>query len=41
MSKESGGAPPELQELRQKIDEVDEGIVRLIARRLEMVGLVI
>ncbi|HXU80801.1 MAG TPA: prephenate dehydratase domain-containing protein, partial [Polyangia bacterium] len=40
MSKESG-APPELQELRQKIDEVDEGIVRLIARRLEMVGLVI
>src|SRR6185436_13814518 len=41
MSKESGGAPPELQELRQKIDEVDEGIVRLIAKRLEMVGLVI
>jgi chorismate mutase/prephenate dehydratase len=41
MSKESTGAPPELQELRQKIDEVDEGIVRLIARRLEMVGLVI
>jgi chorismate mutase/prephenate dehydratase len=39
MSKESG--TPELQELRQKIDEVDEGIVRLIARRLEMVGLVI
>ena len=41
MSKESGATPPELQELRQKIDEVDEGIVRLIARRLEMVGLVI
>jgi chorismate mutase len=39
MSKESG--TPELQELRQKIDEVDEGIVRLIAKRLEMVGLVI
>src|SRR3954452_7875013 len=39
MSKESGGTPPELQELRQKIDEGDEGIVRLIARRLEMVGL--
>src|SRR5215218_10367597 len=41
MSKDSREAPPELQELRQKIDEVDEGIVRLIARRLEMVGLVI
>src|SRR5439155_7086435 len=39
-ARESGG-PPELQELRQKIDEVEEGIVRLIARRLEMVGLVI
>src|SRR2546423_8414116 len=38
MGKDSGS--PQLKELRQKLDQVDEEIVRLIARRLETVGLI-
>src|SRR5947209_6593488 len=38
MTTDSGNAA--LQELRQKLDQVDEEIVRLIARRLETVGLI-
>ena len=34
------GAGPELRELRQRLDQVDEEIVRAIARRLEAVGLI-
>jgi 3-deoxy-7-phosphoheptulonate synthase len=34
------GASPELRELRQRLDQVDEEIVRAIARRLEAVGLI-
>jgi chorismate mutase/prephenate dehydratase len=38
MTKDSGS--PQLKELRQKLDQVDEEIIRLIARRLETVGLI-
>ncbi len=40
MSKESGSSP-ELKGLRKVIDETDAEIVRLIARRLETVGLIV
>src|SRR4051812_6798461 len=35
------GATPALAELRQRLDKVDEDIVRLLAERLETVALVI
>jgi chorismate mutase/prephenate dehydratase len=38
MGKESGS--PELQQLRQKLDQVDEEIIRLVARRQETVALI-
>jgi chorismate mutase/prephenate dehydratase len=38
MGKDNGSA--ELQELRQRLDQVDEEIVKLIARRQETVGLI-